>query len=128
MNSSNRVPIASPHDYGNVPSSSSPSSFALGLGHFLLWAFGGQILFTVLQVVIANETHGRSQAGASCTLQLALMGIPLACALVGVFVGRSEPVRAAAHPLAVVLLLLLIGALGLFNLFVFVLTGMAGYC
>ncbi len=87
-----------------------------------------KILFTLLELMIAGQTQGQSQVGASITLQVGLMWIPLACAIAGVFAGRCRLVRPATHPLAVVLLPLLIGAPGLFNLFVLFLTAMTGYC
>lgn len=122
------APIPSPDDRRVLPSNAIPSSFAAALGQSLLLGFVGQIVFTVLQLIIAGGTHGHAEAGASVNKQLLLLGMPLLCSVGGALNGRAHPSSKVGHPLSIVLLVLAIGGLGLFNLLVMFLTGMAGYC
>lgn len=123
-----QAPIASPHGRGDQTSNAAPPTFAAVLGQSLLLGFVGQIVFTVLQLSIAGNTHGQAQAGASVDKQLLLLALPILCAIAGALDGRAHPSRKVGHPLSIFLLLLAVGVVGLFNLFVMALTGMAGYC
>ena len=120
-----RAPISSPDDDHVLPRDSSPSLFASICGHFFGFGFAGQIIYTVLQLLVASGTLGHQKAEDSMDVQLALFGLPLACSVLGVVWSCKWPMRALAHPGAIVGYIML---LGLFNLVVLVLTGFAGYC
>jgi len=52
----------------------------------------------------------------------------LVCALWGAISARNSLPSRADHPLSIAVIICSGAVLGLFNLFVFALTGMAGYC
>ncbi len=118
-------PIAEPHGAPVVPANSSGSD--LVLGNLLAYGFVGQIVFTIMQFSIVNSTTGRAEAGASMDKQMALLVIPLACAIAGGVTARKQGFPWLGHPVVIALLVFAGGILGLFNLIVWALTG-GGYC
>lgn len=98
------------------------------VGQSLFCGFLGQIIFTILEVVIAFSTQGKSDAGTSAVMQMGLLIIPLASAFWGGFTARKSPVAGVGHPAAILAVVLLASALGIFNLLVLMVTAMAGYC
>lgn len=126
MDISSRAPLPSPHDDCVLPLISSPSLFASICGHFFGFGFFGQIFYTMLELAVAFQTHGKSESWHSVEIQLALLGFPLACAVMGVISSCKWPLRTLAHPAAITGYIIGIVLLGMFDLFVMLVTSFIG--
>lgn len=104
-----------------------PTWIAL-VGHFFGFGFLGQVLYSVLQWNIASHTVGRQQANQATALMILLLLIPVTFSVVGALISLKWPLRLLGHPLCIALGVLATGGLGLFNLFIWFVVAMTGYC
>ena len=122
------APIPSPDDRRVLAPTSTPRTFAAAFGHFLLFGFYGQIAYTVLELGIAASTYSQKQAPTSVKWQLILLIVPILFAIWGAIAKRDDVSSKAGRPLAIVALVMAMGALALFDLIVLFATMMTGYC
>lgn len=105
-------PVPSPDDWRALPSS--PPRMGNVVGRFLLFGFLGQIVFTILQIVIVSHSNVHNEKAARIA-QLVLLIVPLASAFAGRFTARKGSLSKIGHPLAIAALVLAIAALGFWN-------------
>ncbi|BCM94297.1 hypothetical protein IAD21_06202 [Abditibacteriota bacterium] len=114
------APITSPNDNVSVPASG--SGFAVAFSHFLSFGFVGQLAFTLL------EYGAIERASPSLEKQsLLLLLIPMVCAIAGLLTARWKPLPKLGHPFLLLLIFLAIGALGLYDLYLWSSTWLADF-
>ncbi len=112
-------PLPSPDDQRVLPASN--SVLATALGHLLVSAFIGQIIFTVLQVATSGHIPSTGDTESS-NKQLLLLVVPLVFALAGAGASFRWPIDRLGRLAVIIPVLIAICCCGVFNLIVYSIT------